>query len=414
MTEVGRPVHKHSRDAFFVEGEGVFEGESRRAPKAGEAPEFRFSRLGPEGVVLGPPIRRKIARAMTEDAKVLDGSIPAGYTYLGQFVDHDLTFDKTSVMLGEEITPADLLQGRSPTLDLDSLYGAGPTDPVSAEFYADDRHLKMGKTARVGSDLAREGFDLPRSGRGATRRILIPDVRNDENLAVGQTHLAMIRFHNRVADTLGRVPENERFLRARRRTTMHYQWMLRTDYLTRICGSKVVNDVYKGGRKVIDVGVDPLSMPTMPIEFSIAAFRLGHSMVRAAYDWNARFPDGNGTLDLLFFFSGTGGTINPLPSNWIADWRRLYRFTEIKRGDLKPPPGELNMAHRIDTVVTPALRDLPPSTFGGTDASADAQAGQRPADGGLPAEQGRRGRHPDQDPAQWHGDVARRPDRGRA
>ena len=58
------------------------------------------------------------------------------------------------VALGDRVSPADLLQGRSPTLDLDSLYGAGPTDPVSAEFYADDRHLKMGKTVRVGPDAA--------------------------------------------------------------------------------------------------------------------------------------------------------------------------------------------------------------------------------------------------------------------
>ena len=59
--------------------------------------------------------------------------IPAGFTYLGQFIDHDLTFDKTAVMLGEHVSPAELLQARSPSLDLDSLYGAGPHDPESAQ-----------------------------------------------------------------------------------------------------------------------------------------------------------------------------------------------------------------------------------------------------------------------------------------
>ena len=87
--------------------------------------------------------------------------VPAGYTYVGQFVDHDLTFDKTKVMLGERVTPAQLVQARSPSLDLDSLYGAGPQDPESAKFYSDDVHLRMGRTEAFGGDAAKQGFDLP-------------------------------------------------------------------------------------------------------------------------------------------------------------------------------------------------------------------------------------------------------------
>ena len=155
-------------------------------------------------------------------AKDAGGSeLPAGFTYLGQFIDHDLSFDKTKVTLGENISPAVLLQARSPSLDLDSLYGAGPSDPSSADFYSDGRHLKMGRTVAVPPDEARTGFDLPRQGHGrepaARRRPLIPDPRNDENLAVAQTHLAFIRFHNRVLDTLPATPPAQRFGRARRR-----------------------------------------------------------------------------------------------------------------------------------------------------------------------------------------------------
>ena len=96
--------------------------------------------------------------------------IPAGFTYLGQFIDHDLTFDKTTVMLGANVSPAQLLQARSPSLDLDSLYGAGPQDPESAKFYeADGIHLKMGKTVAAEGIPAKHGFDLPR-GAGNTRR----------------------------------------------------------------------------------------------------------------------------------------------------------------------------------------------------------------------------------------------------
>jgi hypothetical protein len=293
--------------------------------------------------------------------------IPAGFTYLGQFVDHDLTFDKTDVMLGEDVAPADLIQARSPSLDLDSLYGAGPTDPGSAQFYeADGLHLRMGRTVRIGNLPAKDGFDLPR-GAGTTvrarRRAIIPDPRNDENLAVAQTHLAFIRFHNRVVDTLpASVPPAQRFARAQRIVTRHYQWMLRTDYLPRICAPGVVNSVFNSGRKAFEVGAAPDAIPTMPIEFSVAAFRLGHSMIRRDYNWNREFPSGTGTLSRLFTFSAGSGNLGGdrrLPSNWIADFRRLYDFGEAGRDNLVVPEAQFNRAMRIDTTLVNTLRRLP-------------------------------------------------------
>ncbi len=378
-----RPA-RHGREAFFIEGEGLVgnvEAAPRTAPAgdpparaAATAPDFRFSRMGPPGIRLPVALRRKVAAAMVAGGRERAGRIPAGYTYLGQFVDHDLTFDATTVALGVNVSPADLLQGRSPTLDLDSLYGAGPNDPVSAEFYRDDRHLRVGTTVRVGRLRARREYDLAREGddtRRNPRRALIPDFRNDENLAVAQTHLAMIRFHNRVVDGLdASVPARRRFRVARAEVVKHYQWMLRHDYLTRICDRAVVKDVFDNGRKIHEVGADPLTMPTMPVEFSVAAFRFGHSMIRARYDWNAEFPDGNGELFFLFDFSGTSGFLGggdlALPSNWIADWRRLYTFDNIGRPDLKPPPGEGNVARRINTRLVPPLAVLPPGSFGGS------------------------------------------------
>ncbi len=186
-------------------------------------------------------------------------------------------------MLGENVSPALLLQARSPSLDLDSLYGAGPAEPKSAKFYeADGQHLKVGTTDRPRRHRpAKEGFDLPR-GVGTSpadkRKAVIPDPRNDENLAVAQTHAALIRFHNRVVDTLpGSVPQAQRFSVARETVTKHYQWMLRTDYLPRICPPAIVNGVFTSGRKVVRGRRRPTDVPTMPIEFSVAAFRLGHS-----------------------------------------------------------------------------------------------------------------------------------------
>jgi len=378
---------RHSREHFYIEGEGLVgdpetapatapvDDAPERARAAAAAAEFRFSRIAPRGRRMPEAILRKVAEAMTAADSGGNGMIPAGYTYLGQFVDHDLTFDETVVALGSSIGPGELQQGRSPALDLDSLYGFGPADPVSAEFYRDDRHLKTGRTVKVGPGRldARPEYDLARVGDGSEakpRRALIPDFRNDENLAVAQTHLAFIRFHNRVVDGLPpRTPVNQRFPRARRLVTLHYQWMLRTDYLPRICDAAVVTDVFTHGRKLFEVGADPMTLPTMPVEFSVAAFRFGHSMVRGRYDWNREFPDGQGDLFFLFDFSGTSGGLGggrlALPSNWIADWRRMYKFEKIGRDDLKHPPREFNVARRIDTLLAPFVAGLPDGAFGG-------------------------------------------------
>jgi hypothetical protein len=369
-------VETHGSESYFVLGEGLLsesvDGRARALSAAAEAvtPPFRFSRMGPRGTALGEANRTKLANAMTAGGGG-SSAIPAGYTYLGQFVDHDLTFDKTGVMLGEGVSPAELLQARSPSLDLDSLYGAGPTDPASARFYAPDgRHFKLGRTSAIEGIPPKQGHDLPR-GAGRTvvakRKAIIPDPRNDENLAVAQTHLAFMRFHNRVLDTLpSSVPQGQRFARAREIVTKHYQWMVRTDYLPRICAPGIVNNVFSSGRKVFEVGAAPTDVPTMPIEFSVAAFRLGHSMIRETYNWNRVFDDGFGDLFLLFEFSGGSGTLGGsrvLPSNWIADFRRLYDFKEAGRNDLAVPERKFNRAMRIDTTLTPTLQFVPGFDF---------------------------------------------------
>jgi hypothetical protein len=368
-------VEKHGSESYFVVGEGML-GESAGgrtlAIAARSTPPFRFSRMGPKGTnrQLGEPNLKKVGNEMAAGGGGAS-QMPAGFTYLGQFIDHDLTFDKTEVMLGANVTPAQLLQGRSPSLDLDSLYGAGPQDPESAKFYeADGVHLKMGKTIAAEGIPAKDGFDLPR-GLGNTqakrRKAVIPDHRNDENLAVAQTHLAMIRFHNRVVDTLpASVPPSQRFAKARERVTKHYQWMIRTDYLPRICAPGVVNNVFNQGRKAFEVGVPATDVPTMPIEFSVAAFRLGHAMIRSDYEWNRIFSGAG--LDLLFTFSATSGNLGGgqrLPSSWIADFRRLYDFREANRPNLAVPEAKFNRAMRIDTTLVNPLRFLPTGSFGG-------------------------------------------------
>jgi Animal haem peroxidase len=372
-------MEHHGFESYYVIGEGLLgesgPGRTRTLSDAAERaiPPFRFSRMGPSGANLQllDPNRKKVAVAMTT-LPTRQSNVPAGFTYLGQFIDHDLTFDKTSVMFGSFVTPAQLVQGRSPSLDLDSLYGAGPQDPVSAKFYeADGLHLKMGDTVAAFGDAGRPKTDLPRAGTGsnnaAKRTAVIPDPRNDENLAVAQTHLAMIRFHNRVVDTLpGTVPAAQKFATARDIVTRHYQWMIKTDFLPRIVKQRPITDVFNNGRKAFEVGATPTDVPTMPIEFSVAAYRLGHSMIREAYNWNKNFEAGGGTLDFLFTFSGLSGDLGgnlKLPANWIADFRRLYDFGEAGRADLVVPAAKFNRAMRIDTKLANPLEFLPTQTL---------------------------------------------------
>ena len=173
--------------------------------------------------------------------------------------------DKTSVMLGEDVSPIDMVQGRSPRLDLDSLYGNGPGDEESAKFYeADGLRLKVGTTIAVPPDGAKQGHDLPRVGKGrsqATKRTaLIPDPRNDENLIVAQTHVGddpLPQSGGPSGLDARRCRRTAASIRARKLVTLHYQWMIRHDYLPRICDAAVVDDVFTNGRKLVEPDAAP-------------------------------------------------------------------------------------------------------------------------------------------------------------
>jgi hypothetical protein len=399
-------MRRHQRDKFFVVGEGVFtnDGTARKRLRPNAQEEirsFRFSRLGPSHEETGEDsLHTALATAMTSGTAPDSAGVPAGFTYLGQFIDHDLTMDNTSLVLGAEVTVDELLQGRSPALDLDSLYGRGPD--LEPRFYqADKIRLKIGKTAAVpgdpiaGRDL--DGFDLPRVGEGSTkgarRLAVIPDSRNDENLIVAQTHLAFIRFHNKIADTLVSqgMTGAELFAKARELVVLHYQWLVRHDFLPRLVDPAIVDDVFTHGRGFVDAGPEPRvdEPPTMPIEFSVAAYRFGHSMVRDRYEWNRFFNSGSdalapGTLQLLFNFSGTSGTLSPdgkpddpetggferLPTNWSADFRRFYDFTEAGRDDLRGPG--VNLTKRLDSLLVDPLKSVPAGSFNGRGSALDS------------------------------------------
>ena len=129
----------------------------------------------------------------------------------------------------------------------------------------------------------------------------------------------------------------------------------------------MINNVFTNGRKAFEVGATPTDVPTMPIEFSVAAFRFGHSMIRADYNWNARFPDGQGTLDFLFSSRGRAATWRRHAAAEQLD-RGLAAHVRLHRGRPQRPQGarnKINRARRIDTMLVNPLKNLPPGSFGG-------------------------------------------------
>ncbi|MCU0911407.1 MAG: heme peroxidase family protein [Rhodobacteraceae bacterium] len=308
-----------------------------------------------------------------------NAAIPAGFTYLGQFVDHDITLDLTPPD-EQAVDPLATTNFRSPALDLDSLYGPGPS--LAPHMYARDpaNGFKIGAKLLVGR--AHESFDpaggtvpslpndLPRSNEG---RAVIGDERNDENLLVNQTHLAFLKFHNAVVDHLGNgsgaLKGGALLAEARRITTWHYQWIVLYDFIERLVGEGTIDRIRHEGRRFYRFK----TRPYIPVEFAVAAYRLGHSMVRESYDHNRVFgPAGvaPGTLAFLFHFTGKSGgivgdlaaqdvggpgeTMHFLPSNWVIDWRRFYEFGAV------PPAGVTRNASRaLDPLIVPALHTLP-------------------------------------------------------
>lgn len=250
--------------------------------------------------------------------------IPSGYTYLGQFIDHDLTFDPAS-SLQRQNDPNGLVNFRTPRFDLDSVYGRGPADqpylyaPKSvAVVRGTELALPEGLLFLLGNDPRFACPDLPRNmipdAELGTRpgRALIGDPRNDENLIISQLHRTFLQFHNAVVEHLldglieqrsisavqeqlseGHLATNL-FKEAQRLVRWHYQWVVVRDFLPRICGDQIVEQIL--GSEA-DVATDPIRKPQLrfyptdasafiPVEFSVAAYRFGHSMVRPSYFLN--------------------------------------------------------------------------------------------------------------------------------
>jgi len=354
----------------------------------------------------------------TEDAAAADSTMPPVLTYWGQFLDHELTArtDRENELskieaphppVNQANIEKKLKNARSPRFDLDSVYGGSPigsgiTKEV-ATVISGMRHPTFTNKMRVGTcpagtdmpDTLDANRDLPRYVQAQAsvvnaakkvakdsmsaadfnkfvadlpRRALIGDQRNDENLIVAQFHLSFLRFHNKVVDFLSSKDTGwiADFAAAQTLTRLHYQWLIVEGYLKGVCDPAVVQKVvddrashFFNFRSQYDARQPGTRLGNaMPLEFSAAAFRFGHSMVRSVYDHNKIFgrPNGAAPFFLLFLFTGGGGLNGEdrLPRNWIIDWNRFLGTEPMDGADGSPA----RFARKIDTELAPPLGAL--------------------------------------------------------
>jgi heme peroxidase len=276
----------------------------------------------------------------------------AGTTFFGQFLDHDITFDADSRM-GHPTEPRSARNYRTPTLDLDSVYGAGFV--AQQELYDPSDHVKL--------KLESGGLfeDLPRRADGTA---IVGDPRNDENLIISGLHCAFAAFHNNAVDhvrSTGLSGAAEVFEAARRLTTWHYHWLVVTEFLPQIVGRDMVHRMLKGGRRFYTPAP---GAAFMPVEFQTGVYRMGHSMVRPSYRANLAGDNGQPFFAFVFDPSQEGA---PDPDDLRGGARAPRRFigwqTFFDFGD-----GQVKPNKRIDTKISTALFHLPLGAIASHDA----------------------------------------------
>jgi len=324
--------------------------------------EGRFGTMFKKLPAFTPPdtLLTDLANTMVEDQKVPDDNhlntspkLFAGFTFIGQFIDHDITLDNTPLDL-QEADPDATVNFRAPRYDLDSVYGRGPAN--EPQFYDPADRAKLLVTPNVnGVD------DMPRDSEG---KAIIPEPRNDENLIIVQLHKAVAKFHNRIVEYARDkgIRSEWVFETARRLTRWHYQWAVIHDFLPRFVGDDLVGTngtVYKevaGKPPVINLNyykpTNREGRPFMPVEFAVAAYRFGHTIIRPFYVINQSTLERGG---VPVFGSDGGFNLNgsrPIPKDLVMEWRNILPVD---------PNFPARKPRKIDTKLSLPLTTLPGS-----------------------------------------------------
>ena len=366
-----RPTHPRQPDDSYTR---MFPGLPPFTPQTDEARE-RARQLGAQGGVLDAfdiltdPIQSITNPAVFSPNNPDNPNMTAGMTFFGQFLDHDLTL-ALKAPLFEKTNPRGTTNFRTAAFDLDNVYGDGPKD--APELYdTSSGDIKFRVELLPGAELvSRKGavrFDLPRD---ANNNAIIADSRNDENVIISQFHLAMLKFHNAVIDRLRADPKyahrspKQIFKEAQRLVRWHYQWIVLNEFLPLTIGQDRVDDILHHGLRyyrIHDRGEDrhyrnSKKEPLIPVEFSVAAYRFGHSQVRPSYRLN--FGPDAGPPFFTFVFDAADPN-NPDPNDLrggkraarrFVDWQTFFEFD----GNFRPNK-------RIDSKLSSLLLAMPGS-----------------------------------------------------
>jgi Animal haem peroxidase len=307
-----------------------------------------------------------------------DSKIPAGYTYLGQFIDHDISLNSKGDRFNREQRPWEKIDVdkisnlRNPAFDLETIYGvekSSDNGAISRDDLRDEQFpmkLRLGKTNGENSSIFNASIrkpylrDLPRNPDSPIAMIV--DKRNDSNLAVAQTQVAFIKFHNAIVSKLKGSDPIKLFNEAREIVIRFYQHIILNDFLPRIVKESVLIKVKEEVLARKNKFYRPKHEDDMflPLEFSAAAFRTGHSMIRDSYNWNSVFvEEKSALLSQLMSLTGPGkmdgnDSRTQLPSIWLINWNWFYDINGSKHDK------EFNFAKRLGTKISSGLKFLLP------------------------------------------------------
>lgn len=323
------------------------------APPAAEEQSrfgFLFSELQKKDNALLTPSATTVEKltelgiAMADTAKdtaTNNSTLPAVYTYFGQFVAHDITWEKGTkdITADSKINPWEpeqvkaIVNKRSGCLDLDCVYG----DSTFEAPLAADGTLELGFAASTASIPPGKEYenDVPRTGYSKNFVAIIGDPRNDENTIISQLHVAFLHAHNKLM-------KNHSFADARSELVRLYQTILVEDYLKRIIRPDVLSPILADPKAFHDGSF-------MPVEFSAAAFRFGHTMIRTSYALNLNFDGEDERVKLANLFDMPPDPYSNIPANWIIQWEFFI-------------DGGLNFARQINTRMIEPLSLLDPQS----------------------------------------------------
>jgi hypothetical protein len=276
-----------------------------------------------------------------------DASGAAGWTFVGQFIAHDVTADRSALVDRADIEA--LTNVRRQKLNLEFLYGSGPT----GEPYLYDAHDPA--KLLIGLNEAGQAVDLQRYAQGIA---IIVDPRNDSHLLMAQMQVLYSKFHNRTVDWLREkgTAEQAIFTEAQRLVVWHYQWIITREFLPEVIGDGLTDALLAAGSRYYRPATDPF----IPLEFADAAYRYGHGQLRESY----RVTPGDAPVPLFPDLVG----FRAVPASRVVDWAGFFD---------RPGRPPAQRAKRIDGRLCRPIMHLPLALTGDVEVEAFHSLGAR-------------------------------------